>query len=116
MTQSVVTAVRDAGNDVLEVEGVIEGKRVAAQGWVSATTNHYDPNDDHDDGTRRANAKPRALTPEETLEYARGLLQAAVPAKRDLGLRDPDADEALAEVEKAERAARTKRVAVVDAG
>ena len=113
-----ITDVVDLGDDVLEARGTYPGRDVfveqddtgadilverdvlipvAARGWVSATTNHYDPDayytDDliapdpnsdnpnatvyvHRAGDRKPDAKPRQLSKDEIRAYALGLLEA----------------------------------------
>lgn len=110
MTTITVTSVKDAGSDVLAVEGVRDAQIITATGWVSATTNHYDVDDE---GARVKDAKPRTMTEAEILNYARALLAEQNPTQdvataRDLGLADPDAAtalEAVAAREEAEKAA-----------
>ena len=73
-----VTEVRELGNDVLLVEGTVDGTPVRAQGWVSATTNHFDADAYGADGHRKAGAKARAMTRSERTQYhGRLLLEAA---------------------------------------
>lgn len=75
-----VTEVLNIGNDVLLVRGVdAAGNKVEAHGWVSATTNHLDPGAFNADGTQKADAKRRELTPAEVGGYARRLFDEQHP-------------------------------------
>lgn len=92
-----ITEVLDTGNDVLIVkafdtdetqpddwstadQGEWSPTVVEATGWVSATTNHYDPDAYDEDGHLIADAKPRTMTAAEVGEYALSLLTPAAPA------------------------------------
>lgn len=93
MADFTITSVADAGNDVLLVTAEdAEGNELLAQGWVSATTNHfdeeaYDANGNLPDPSRKVltfwkrtpGAVPRAMTPEEVGAYARRLIEDALP-------------------------------------
>ena len=73
-----VTEVRELGNDVLLVEGAVDGVDVRAQGWVSATTNHFDADAYGADGHRKPDATPRKMTAKERREYCARLLVEAL--------------------------------------
>lgn len=65
--------VLDIGGDVLLVRGRRGEQEIEAQGWVSATTNHYPP-EAYDEGELRDEATPRAMSKEEVGVYALRLL------------------------------------------
>jgi hypothetical protein len=67
MSEILVTGVRNAGDDILVVEGYVDGDLVTAYGWISALTNHYDD-------TRAEDAKPRQMTSGEARGYCEQLL------------------------------------------
>lgn len=122
MTTSItVTSIKDAGNDVLAVEGVRDARVITATGWVSATTNHYAADTYDDDGHRKQGSTPREMARSEVLEYARGLLEAqnvdpaAPAAARDLGFADPTATDALAAVAKREEEEAERAAAAAEA-
>lgn len=76
-----VLKVIDAGNDVLVVQGTVDGKKAEARGWVSATTNHFDFDAyDTKTGHRKKKASPRGMDGGERHAYYAALLNAAVPA------------------------------------
>lgn len=81
-----IAEVLDAGGDVLLVRATdADGNEVEAAGWVSATTNHYDPSaysSDPETGelVRDEKAEPRAMTPAEVGAYALSLLPPAAAA------------------------------------
>ncbi|MFL6144515.1 MAG: hypothetical protein ACJ72N_21965 [Labedaea sp.] len=78
----VVTKVTDAGADVLEVRGTLEGVvdeggqplELVAFGWVSAMENQYDPAAYDEEGYRDPDAQARAMTDEERRAYWAQLL------------------------------------------
>jgi len=70
----------DPSRDALLVVGTIDGTQVQAQGWLSATTNHFGANAYEEDGSRKDSANPRVMSPDELLVYAAGLLDAQNPA------------------------------------
>lgn len=71
----------DAGEDRLLVRGRdADGNELEATGWVSATTNHYEPGSYDEDGNLFVDARPRAMTAEEVGTYALGLLGVDVAA------------------------------------
>ncbi len=74
-----VYQVEDRGGDVLYVRGSVDGVEVEALGWVSATTNHYDPADVGEDGYPKPGAKTRAMTAAEARAYVEGLLNPPAP-------------------------------------
>lgn len=93
-----VVRVVDAGGDVLRVFGERDVERdgetvaepIAAIGWVSATTNHYDAPIIKDEqrvgkhivataGQRQHDAEPRAMTQDEKNAYAVRLLEEQNP-------------------------------------
>lgn len=83
-TTFTITAVLDAGDDVLKVEALDpDGNKLEAFGWVSATTNHYDASAYTTDAAgnlhRDPAALPRAMTAAEVGEYAHSLLLAQHP-------------------------------------
>lgn len=70
-----VTEVLDVGDDVLLVKALDDdGNELEARGWVSATSNHYDPGSYDAAGNLLPDARPRAMTAEEVGSYALGLL------------------------------------------
>lgn len=82
MSEVLVTSATDHGDDLLVVDGYVNGQYVRATGWVSALTNHYDPEsylepDEHGNTHRGPGVKARALTEEEARAYCVGLLLAA---------------------------------------
>jgi hypothetical protein len=95
----------DAGNDVLLIHGTMDGvytadegegpklARLEARGWVSALANHFDADAYQEDGHRKPDAKPRAMTPDEQLDYCKRLIEAqnsdetAEPARKPLGIK-----------------------------
>lgn len=74
-----VLAVYDAGGDVLEVEWTADDPAAAdkpvqvARGWVSHTQNYFPPDAYGEDGHRRADVEPRAMTEAELRAYAQQL-------------------------------------------
>jgi hypothetical protein len=84
-------------NDVLLIEGTMDGAPVTARGWASALSNHFDAAAYGADGQRKAGATPRQMTSAEALGYARRLLEEqnapsaseSKPGVQDLGLADP---------------------------
>ena len=84
-----VQRVLDLGNDVLEVTGTVDGvdgpdgspMLFVVNGWVSAMTNHYGPEQYGDDGHLVDGAKPRQMTPDERMAYWQSLLTNAAPAQ-----------------------------------
>lgn len=79
--ETIVESALDVGNDVLVIEGTVDGKKVTAKGWVSAMTNYYTPDSyDPTTGVRAPNAQPRDMTLDEKTAYCATLLEAAVPA------------------------------------
>lgn len=71
-----VTSVDNIGGDVLQVTGTdAAGNEITAQGWVSATTNHYPASDYDADGNLAAGATPVAMTATEVWQYAHRLLR-----------------------------------------
>lgn len=89
------------GSDVLDVSGTVDGAPVIAQGWVSATSNFYPPDDycpgngshmlapagpNNDPPEHRCDtlhlldgSLPRAMTRDEKMAYCESLLAAAAP-------------------------------------
>lgn len=87
---------QDAGDDILNVTGhrgvqqarvgteddgvspIYEDRPVVieARGWVSAMTNHFDPDAIGTDGHRKPNTTPREMTDAERHAYAVSLLEA----------------------------------------
>lgn len=75
-----LVSVEDLGNDVLgAVARDEEGNEFAATGWVSATTNHYDPESYDSNGNFTKKAKPRTMTPAEVSTYALSLFATPSP-------------------------------------
>lgn len=108
--RAIVTAVKELPGDVLLVEGIVDGAVATATGWVSATTNHYEPKSYGADGHLKPTARPRARTRPEVLAYARRLLLEQNPgAGRDLGLADTGATEALRALSASRKTSSTKR-------
>lgn len=78
-----ITGLFDAGNDVLLVRGTTDAMQtedgdplpIEARGWISATSNHFDPEYYGDDGHRKPGATARAMTKDEQRAYATGLLE-----------------------------------------
>ena len=63
---TLITSAQNLGNDVVQVNGTVNGVQVTAQGWMSAMV---------------------GMTPAQKLAYGHGLLNAAAPvAPVDLGL------------------------------
>lgn len=76
-----LVSVADLGDDVLgAVAHDEEGNEFSATGWVSATTNHYDPESYDSDGNLVKKAKPRAMTPAEVTTYALSLFAPQIEA------------------------------------
>ena len=83
-----VSAAFDQGNDVLLVQGTVDGVVdsagnlvvVNAYGWVSAMSNYFPPALYAGDGSRLPGATARAMTGAEKLAYCKRLLTAAAPA------------------------------------
>lgn len=70
-----ITEIVNCGDDLLRVTATLDtGDTITATGWVSATTNHYDPAAYDVDGNLVAKATPRAMTPTEVGEYAQQLV------------------------------------------
>lgn len=63
-------------NDVLKVTGMNDktGELVTAYGWISATTNHYSPEDYDDGGHVKEGAKYHTMTKAELNTYCESLL------------------------------------------
>lgn len=83
MRTYIIDGIMDLGDDVLRVDGhhmTQDGDQarpvlVQAFGWVSATTNHYDPDQyDQDTGHLVDGATPRQMSQDELLAYAQQLL------------------------------------------
>lgn len=79
----VVQRVTNPNDDVLIIEGTVDGEPTTAQGWLSAMTNHYDASAYGDDGHRDPKAQPRAMDDDERMAYWHDLLLASVPAPAD---------------------------------
>lgn len=81
-----------ASTDRLLVEGEVNGAPITARGWRSATLQHFEASAYGPDGHRLPGAEPRAMTRDEVLEYARGLLRieagAAAATPEDLEISD----------------------------
>jgi hypothetical protein len=84
-----ITAIHDMGSDILRVSGeyevdvvnedgqiVSETRQLVANGWLSATTNHFDPEAYGPDGHHVEGAQPREMTPAEKRAYCQALLDA----------------------------------------
>jgi hypothetical protein len=70
-----IDSVDDVGGDVLQVAAHDDdGTAYAATGWVSATTNHYDPSAYDESGDLVEGSQSRAMTPDEVGTYAMQLL------------------------------------------
>jgi hypothetical protein len=92
----------DVGDDLLEVRYQLTGDAAPRRvyGWVSATANHFDPEEYGDDGHRNHDREGRAMTPAEVRTYAESLIDAQLavgwelPAKavggRELAAADPE--------------------------
>lgn len=117
-----VTATVDQGDDVLRIEGTIDGQPAVAYGWVSATAQHY-PAAAYDGDRLRPGATPRPMTDAERAAYTRGLLgqQGAPPVPAAAGPAPQPApaaqleptlvvDDLRAELAKATTVAATKKV------
>jgi hypothetical protein len=96
----------DIGNDVLLVRAIVDDDLdpTEARGWVSALTNHYDPDAYGEDGHRLADAKPRHLSDAEARAYceqlvrdARGIAPKGTPVTRVVDAKAATAK--LAEIE-----------------
>jgi hypothetical protein len=88
MAKVTIKETLDAGADVLVVRGTVDLVEVAARGWMSAMTNHYDPSgyEDIPESTEDAphdrahgrhlkkDATPREMTREEKRAYCERLL------------------------------------------
>jgi hypothetical protein len=75
MSSLTLTSVRDLGDDRLEAVATDDaGNEYRATGWVSATTNHFDPHAYGDDGHLDPKAEPRQMTAAEVGEYALSLI------------------------------------------
>lgn len=74
-----VTGAWDQGDDVLRVEGTLDGEAATAYGWVTATTNYYPPDAYADDGHLVDGAKARAMKKGELRDYCTRLLADAAP-------------------------------------
>lgn len=76
-------------NDIIIIDGAIDGEPAQARGWLSAMSNFY-PDDSRDNnGHRTTKASSREMTDAEKLEYLKGCIAATVPAsptKRELVL------------------------------
>ena len=99
-----LTSVEDAGSDVLVIKAVVGDEVVEARGWVSATTNHFDPAAYDAKGQRKANQTPRAMTKAEVTEYATMLV------RRAAGLPDQDPVKVDGVVDEAAAAAALERI------
>lgn len=77
MADVIVTKVEDRGNDVLRVEGTVDGEPTVGVGWVSAMTNHYGIEHQDAEGNRLDGAQPREMTDGEKMVYWQGLLAPA---------------------------------------
>lgn len=104
--QVTLISVKDMGNDVLFVEGTIDGivdvvsqkndkgklveakvpRRLVAQGWMSAMTNHYDANQYEKDGHLVESAEPHEMTKEEKQVYCKQLLLDQNPQPQELDI------------------------------
>jgi hypothetical protein len=69
-------SVVDLGNDVLEVKGTIDPDplEITTSGWVSATTNVFDPGDYDENGNLKWGSQPHAMTEEEKDTYYKTLI------------------------------------------
>lgn len=67
-------------NDVLEITAELKGTAeiVFAYGWVSATTNHFSPDDYQADGNLKDGATAREMTAKEKSDYCIKLLEQAL--------------------------------------
>jgi len=70
-----------AREDDLYVQGFVDGIPIAAHGWVSATTNHFDPDAYGPYGDRHPDAVSRQMNEAEQLAYYERLLEEQGPAR-----------------------------------
>lgn len=76
-----LVSVEDLGGDLLlAVARDQDGNEHTATGWVSATTNHYDPESYDTDGNLIKKAKPRSMTTVEVATYALSLFASELEA------------------------------------
>lgn len=92
MAEVVITNIAGCGpdSDQLRITGTVDGRAVQAEGWFSATQNHYPPDAYDEDGHRDPDAIPRKMTESEVVEWAVALLVAADRASPDAVAQFPD--------------------------
>lgn len=88
LSQIILTNIRDRGNDILFVEAVYNGKKYEAQGWISAMTNYYSPDQYDQNGMLIEGATPREMTKEEKQIYCKNLINEQNPLSDQNSLSD----------------------------